>query len=445
MKLIRSLSEQAKNEYVRKLEQENEELRAQLAKYQSIFKQQRQPTCTLTKTKTTLPSYAQPTLSSSTRVNGRPGAPANRTTLDEGKEGVRKSQGNVPLTWCDGRLVSTSHIGDLRNWDLFDNDCPNFLQHTLTTAYKKIPSRAHCSFAAMPSIASLAKVKVISNLQSDPSTYAVFLAKETRLDARRCNPEHSAMFIPTKKQNSLLEKALKISQATLYHASHEYMPDLQLFHYPDGPSTVKFGRDELLCTFKHDMQGGISGWRQTDINQDHVYDNLFGMVALRNAVGHPSSRIARQIDDLLHSAQELAVTLHDRFHAEKVSSLRDDLEEMSEQAYQEISLMRALPFAPDWDMHHQALLYDVACSYRSTSEAIARATGEWRVGRSSPGKVDDQYTSRCEKAAWTEDEVLFANSMSGEDREFFDGMRALDSWTVAGEEAARYHRGLWFG
>lgn len=38
--------------------------------------------------------------------------------------------------------------------------------------------------------------------------------------------------------------------------------------------------------------------------------------------------------------------------------------------------------------------------------------------------------------------MVYANGLSGEEREFFDGMRAFDdAWIAIGEELAAYYRG----
>lgn len=403
MKLIRSLAEQQKNKYVRGLEQENAELRMQVAKYETMLKIKRHPLHPLLIPEKTTPTYARSTESSSRH---------SKTAIEEDGTGVTKTAERVdarrtrepdPFTWIDGKLVDTSHNGDLSKLSLWDVDCPGFLGHTLATANRKIPSREDSRIITSPDTNSPGKVRIISSYRQKTSTYSIYLAQKTRLDNIPKSRENECIIIPHRDQTAILERALKLAQCTVFDACQEYSPDLQMCRYPLGPSMVKFGRDELLGTFAHSCHGGICNWRQTDINQDHVYDAIFDMVGLRNAVGHPRIHTTKQIDAMLRIVQNLAITLHDRHHAEKARALRDELEERSEQVHQQIKFMRALPFAPEWEMHVKALFRDVEWDDMCAPGAIVRAAREWKVGDLHGGKADEEYISRCKILPWRGD------------------------------------------
>lgn len=444
MKFIRSQAEQAKYDYVRELEKknaaletENRILRAQVSRYGARLgvksrSHYASAKSSSTERQKTVPMYAMATVSSIRRVGVATDLRAPRA---DGAQQKLPSRHDSPVDWTnawnDGKLVYATDLDELHRCGKGNTVDPHFMRHTSNTQ-RRSKDCGKWTIVSCDSVSAPEKL-VIAKLDPGVSTYSAYLAEKTGIHKVWSGPDTSCLFISDEDWHLILRRGIDLAQEIVWDACHVDRPEEQAFWQPQGPRMVKLGRDELISRFGLNFCKRITGWRQTDIDQGSLHAQLFELTDLRNHSAHNIPCTVGKIRQLLSPIHELAVIVHDRHRAEKAAALDDDLENKANQAFEEIVFGRALPFAPDWALHHQATFHSVntgSTIHTNIPEEIVRAATEWNVGKSNAGELDDDYVSRCQRPSWTDEQLRFITSMSGEEREFYNGMRFFDELTA---------------
>ncbi|KAM3424324.1 hypothetical protein BST61_g11139 [Cercospora zeina] len=102
------------------------------------------------------------------------------------------------------------------------------------------------------------------------------------------------------------------------------------------------------------------------------------VASLRNNLAHLDNNDSNSLDLLLKRAQDLACTMRDEPRALEVRALRDELRELTEEAFAELTRLDPLIQLPDeivWPAYHEATFQDVI--RRLT---VSKADPAWQTG-----------------------------------------------------------------
>ncbi|KAK5111845.1 hypothetical protein LTR85_011743 [Meristemomyces frigidus] len=217
----------------------------------------------------------------------------------------------------------------------------------------------------------------------------------------------SECYVPMRLQTRTLKTALRLAQETAWCALRTHWPLIQRSKYLEGPEEFKFGREELDRVFGNE-QYPTEANEMCGAPRGSVMNALLGVVFLRNAVCHPMQRDTRSVDQLLQTAQYLAVTLLDEPRAFRMRRMRDALQTAAREAHAEIEALEplaCLPHARPWAIHHQRLFSAVrfAVDHRMPdrgrfSPIIVRAAMTWSLSFVRPGELDPIYLENVERA-----------------------------------------------
>lgn len=170
------------------------------------------------------------------------------------------------------------------------------------------------------------------------NAYGKLLSIDTRLNDQKFYKTNAAWArIPHPRQAFFLGEGLRIAQTSLWETSRELIPDAQNKDWPEGACMVKFGQEDLQET---SLVNGVPKLKSNDIDQLKAAETVQKLIYLRNAVAHPGKDWhplqGKSTDNLLMTAQKLAVFFHDRRHATEVRALRDKLQKELTKSYAEI-------------------------------------------------------------------------------------------------------------
>ena len=199
------------------------------------------------------------------------------------------------------------------------------------------------------------------------STSDTSLGQRSRLeDAAFYSTPISQVNVPVKTQYRILRTGLRYAQEPMWSAVRSHWPEIQRRYFLEGPQELRFGREELDNVFGDISFPGETS-RKSKGPKGLAYWHLLEVVQLRNAVCHPRHLSPAKIDELLKTAQVLAVALGDETKAFKVRRLRDTLQAEAEKAHFYIEVVMplnclpggsptCLPEGRPWALHHQRLL-----------------------------------------------------------------------------------------
>ena len=428
MKLIRSTARENAQ-----LKCENEQLRAELQRKDQVYRNSWarvrsgpafEATKSSSRAKPTVPvirSYQRPTAASTNR--------AQRTNrADSSTSGVPRSTSG--LQWEDGKLITQQAIGDANFSKPTRSSSskahgkrymPHELYDTEPSTIDPSPSRVRWIGEPpdkLPDEHELDQVDSSSDDVSTTCTKCDWMDKEAKdkhdnsletrsrlLDKKFYDTPASVCYVRYRVQTRLLKAALRLAQETLWCALREHWPDIQLSHYLEGPETVRFGRGELYQVVG-DEEYPTKANNMCEQPRSAVVYRILEVADLRNAICHPGPCTTRSVDNLIQTAQGLAVVLQDEKRAFKIRKLRDELQSHAAESYNKIETYAALaclPYAKPWPLHLQFFFYHTRLGFldedgKKCSDAVKLAAREWKLKYCSPGSLDPRYEARVEEA-----------------------------------------------
>lgn len=252
-----------------------------------------------------------------------------------------------------------------------------------------------------------------------PGTNGDYTVSHLEENAWHDTPE-AQVAIPYRVQSRLLNSALRIAQDALFNAGRIHWPLKQRFHWLGGPREVKFGHGELDGVFGDPgrFPYGREHGHTCEWPSDKVRSAVFAVTALRNAVCHSCRLLLPRVDQLIRSAQRLAVVFGDEARAAKVRALRSELHKEARKAHEEIEglcAMRALPFPSrqQWALHHQCTFEDIVDAYKyrndhwvrpslvpynKVSTVVKQAAWDWHFTTQRAGFSDWEWLKLLERA-----------------------------------------------
>ena len=224
-------------------------------------------------------------------------------------------------------------------------------------------------------------------------------------------------YIPHRFKHQILTKAHKLVQDAIYEALYTHCPELCRDRYLEGPREVKLCYGEITDALGDDgskLRGPLCAF-----GGENVFRALAQASSIRNAVCHPCLTMTRGlkfgknpgIDNLLETAQNVAVILMDEKRAFRIRALRDRVQTEAAKALGEIEAYESLALLPNavpWKLHHQRLFEDVNSllkgyawhldEYKQYPEVIRRAALHWGLKYASPAKLDPHFEAAVSKA-----------------------------------------------
>ena len=192
----------------------------------------------------------------------------------------------------------------------------------------------------------------------------------------------------------IMENALGMAQESWWNVLHDHFPRAQRRHYLEGPDQVEFGGNRL-----EDWWCSVSGLINTSNENYRKCQRLLGggiggasMVRhLRNAVCHPAYHDTREIDSDMRYAQSLAVSTENEAQAYGIRRLRDALQVLATDSYEEIEQWAydsALPGAELPSLHVQHFLDQWSHAHIQSqpwTDAMKQAREAWKSLNIEPG------------------------------------------------------------
>ncbi|GIZ41264.1 hypothetical protein CKM354_000457600 [Cercospora kikuchii] len=193
-------------------------------------------------------------------------------------------------------------------------------------------------------------------------------------DRTRCHDNFSKrpssrISIPFEHQLRLLRAAYSIAHKAFWHGLERYWPGQEMYNYPLGRDSVRFGFSELKQAFgsMYDFSWSLRSFLYPEFKgrwndlctrvPGFVEATITNMRAIRNVLAHPENRLSDGVDSLLKDAHDLACMMRDEPRALEVRALRDELQDLATESFNEIERLEPwihLPNAIVWPTHHEA-------------------------------------------------------------------------------------------
>ncbi|CAK1358544.1 unnamed protein product [Cercospora beticola] len=261
----------------------------------------------------------------------------------------------------------------------------------------------HCPFCE--DFQSGRHIQVVADIQDRTRCHDKFFDKPS-----------SRISIPFEHQLRLLRAAYSIAQKAFWHGLERYWPGQEMYNYPLGPDSVRFGFSELkeVLGSMHNFSWSLRSFLYPEVNgrwadlctrvPTFVEPTIINMRGIRNVLAHPSNLLSDYVDSLLKDAHDLACMMRDEPRALEVRALRDELRDLATESFNEIERLEPWIHLPNdivWPTHHEATFQQMLRSLQLGDDnpryvmdnahekhydpAIVRAARHWAEQSTIPG------------------------------------------------------------